>query len=200
MEQTLPGLLDEVKAGKAEIYYLDGTYPNHNTKTGQGWIRKSENFAVDCYSGRQRVNINGAVRATKSEHLVYNITDSVNAQSTKRLCQKLLAKHLGKIIYLVGDNARYYRCKWLQERAQKQRVEFIFLPAYWPTLNLIERFWWFLRKEVLESTYYDTYAKFRQGIIDFLDNTKSYKEEIWRLLTLNFQTVEGYSMYAQNTS
>lgn len=200
LEQTLPGLLDEVKAGKAEVYYLDGTHPTHNTKTGRGWIRKGEDFSVDCNSGRKRVNINGAVRATKPEHLVYDVTDSVNAQSTKRLCQKLLAKHPDKTIYLIGDNARYYRCKWLQEWPQKQRVEFIFLPAYSPNLNLIERFWWFLRKEVLESTYYDTYAKFRQGIIDFLDNTKSCKEEIRQLLTLNFQTVEGYSVYAQTTS
>jgi len=94
-EQILPGLLKEVEALKAELYYLDCTHPTHNTKTGRGWIRKGEDFTIDCNSGRKRVNINGAVRATKPEHLVYDITESVNAQSTQRLCRELLAKHPG---------------------------------------------------------------------------------------------------------
>jgi transposase len=200
LEQTLPSLLEEVEAGDAEIYYMDGTHPTHNTKVGRGWIRKGKDFEVDCNSGRKRVNINAATRALKPEHIVYDEAARINAQSTKRLCQKLLRKHPGKTIYLVCDNARYYYCRWLLDWAALQRIEFVFLPAYSPNLNVIERLWWLLRKKVLESAYFDTYAKFREGIIDFLENSKSYKTEIRKLLTLNFQTVEGYSVYAQTTS
>ncbi|MEM7572751.1 MAG: winged helix-turn-helix domain-containing protein [Bacteroidota bacterium] len=83
LEEQLPGLLTEVTTGMAEVYYADGVHPTHNTKTGRGWIRKGQDFEVDCNSGRKRVNINGAVRATKPEHLVYDVTDSINAQSTQ---------------------------------------------------------------------------------------------------------------------
>ena len=75
LEETLPELLQEVKSGKAEVYYADGTHPTHNTKTGRGWIRKGQTFKVDCNSGRRRVNINAAVRASKPEHLVFDIAD-----------------------------------------------------------------------------------------------------------------------------
>lgn len=201
LEDTLPAMLEEVAAGEAEIYYADGTHPTHNTKTGKGWIRKGSTFEIDCNNGRKRVNINGAVRATKPEHLVYDVADSINAQSTQRLCRLLLKKHPGKKIYFVCDNARYNRCGWLQDWASEQRVEFIFLPAYSPNLNLIERLWRLLRKEAINSIYYETYDKFRRGIIDFLENAKNYKEELRSLLTLNFRTVDNRSYHlAQTTS
>lgn len=201
LEETLPDLLEEVTAGKAEVYFADGTHPTHNTKTGRGWIRQGRDFEIDCNSGRKRVNINGAVRATKPEHLVYDIAECINAQSTRRLCRKLLKKHPGKTIYFVCDNARYNRCAWLQEWAAGQRIEFVFLPAYSPNLNLIERLWRFLKKEAIHSIYYDTYAKFRHGIIHFLENIKEHKNELRMLLTLNFRTVGNTSIHlAQTTS
>ena len=78
----MPQLLAEVAAGEAEVYYFDGVHPTHNTKTGRGWIRKGTDFDIDCNSGRKRVNINGEVRATKPEHVVYDVAESINAQST----------------------------------------------------------------------------------------------------------------------
>ncbi len=200
LDEVLPALLEEVAAGKAVAYYADGSHPTHNTKAGRGWIRKGQDFAIDCNSGRKRVNINAAVNALKPEHLVYDITDSVNAQSTQRLCRQLLRKHPGRTIYLICDNARYNRNRMLQGRAENQRVEFIFLPPYSPNLNLIERLWRFMRKEVIGSTYYDTYSKFKEGIIAFLKNAKAYKSELRSLPTLNFRTVDGTSVYAHTTS
>ena len=200
VEGWLPRLLAEVGAGTAEVYYADGVHPTHNTKTGRGWIRKGQDFEIDCNSGRKRVNINGAVRATKPEHLVYDVTDSINAQSTQRVCRKLLKKHPRKKIYYICDNARYNRCKWLQEWAADQRIEFVFLPAYSPNLNLIERLWRLLRKEAINSIFYETYDQFRAGVIGFLNNAKAYKKEIRSLLTLNFRTVGGTTVYAHTTS
>jgi len=201
LEQTLPPLLEEVAAGKAEVYYADGTHPTHNTQTGRGWIRKGQTFEVDCNSGRQRVNINAAIRATKPEHLVYDITDRVNAQSTQRLGRQLMKKHPGKTIYYICDNAGYNRCKWLQEWAEKTRIKFVFLPPYSPNINLIERLWRLLRKKTINSIYYPTFHQFKMGIISFLKNIKMYKQEVRNLLTLNFRTVEQKSYYlAQTTS
>ncbi|GIV31275.1 MAG: hypothetical protein KatS3mg029_0626 [Saprospiraceae bacterium] len=87
LEETLPALLEEVEAGTAEVYFADGTHPTHNTKTGRGWIRKGEDFEIDCNSGRKRVNINAATRAIKPEHLVFDISERFNAQSTQRMCR-----------------------------------------------------------------------------------------------------------------
>lgn len=199
LQETLPGLTAEVEAGNAVIYYADGCHPTHNTKTSRGWIRRGQNFEIDCNSGRKRVNINAAINALKPEHLVYDLADSINAQSTRRLCRKLLRKHPKKTIYLICDNARYNRNKMLQNWAADQRIEFIFLPAYSPNLNLIERMWHFMRVKIINSIYYEKYEDFRIGIIQFLSEIKKFKVELRSLLTLNFRTVEGTSVHAQTT-
>ena len=184
------------------IYFADGCHPTHNTKTSRGWIRRGQDFEIDCNSGRKRVNINGAVRASKPEHLVYDVTDTINAQFSQRLCRQLLRKHLGKTVYLVYDNARYNRCTWLQELAKDQRIKFVFLPAYSPNLNLIERLWRLLRQEAINSMYYATYNAFRlrAGILGFLANAKKHKTAIRLLLTLKFRTTEQQSYHCDQTT
>ncbi|OAV43234.1 IS630 family transposase [Lewinella sp. 4G2] len=200
VEEELPALLEEVATGDAVVYYADGCHPTHNTKTSRGWIRKGEDFEVDCNNGRQRVNINAAVNALKPEHLVYEIADTINAQSTQRLCRQLLRKHPGKKIYFICDNARYNRNKMLTEWADGQRIEFVYLPTYSPNLNLIERLWHFMRVKVLNSTYYEKSSEFEAAIVSFLGGIKLYKEELRSLLTLNFRTVGGTSVHLSQTS
>lgn len=200
LEETLPPLLEQVEKGQAVVYYADGCHPTHNTKTSRGWIRRGEDFVIDCNSGRKRVNINGAVNAVKPEHLVYEVTETVNAQSTQRICRRLIKKHPAKIIYFICDNARYNRNKMLQDWAKNQRIEFIYLPPYSPNLNLIERLWKLMKSKAINSTYYEKYEEFRNGIMNFLSNSKKYKSEIRNLLTLNFRTVDGTSVYAHTKS
>ncbi len=199
LDDTLTPILEEIEQGEAVLYYADGCHPTHNTKSGRGWIRKGQNFEVDCNSGRQRVNINAAINALKPEHLVYETTETINAQSTQRICRQLLKKHPSKKIYLVCDNARYNRNKMLCGWASEQRIELIYLPAYSPNLNLIERLWRLMRKEVINSIYYDTYSKFKTKIETFLKSSKKYKNELRKLMTLNFRTVGGTSFYAQTS-
>ena len=120
------------------------------------------NYLTDSYipfSGKLSEEQEKALCGHLDEHLyedaasvcayVYDIADSVNAQSTQRLCRKLLRKHPRKTIYLLCDNARYNRNKMLQNWAKDQRIEFVFLPPYSPNLNLIERLWRLMRKKLL---------------------------------------------------
>ena len=129
LQKTLPGVLEEVADNQAVVYFADGCHPTHNTKTSRGWIRKGQDFETDCNHGRKRVNINAAINALKPEHLVYDIAESINAQSTQRLARQLLRKHSRKKIYLICDNARYNRNKILTAWASGQRIEFIYLPT-----------------------------------------------------------------------
>jgi len=196
LEETLPEILEEVESGTAVLYYADGCHPTHNTNTGKGCIKKGKEFEINCNSGRDRVNINAAVNALKPEHIVYELTDSVNAQSTKRLCQQLTKKHQSKTIYLICDNARYYRNKMLKKWVDNQRIVFVYLPPYPPNLNLIERLWRIMRKKVINSFYYENCLASKESIEDFLKNGKRLKEELRSLMTMNFRTVEGVSFHS----
>ncbi len=56
-------------------------------------------------------------------------------------------------------------------------------------LNLIERLWKFVKKEVLYSIYYDNFEKFTTAIMECLSQTETkHKKALDSLLTLKFQT------------
>jgi len=57
-------------------------------------------------------------------------------------------------ITLVLHNARYQKYAVVTEFALKLHIELLFLPAYSPSLNLIERLWKFVKKQVLYGKYY----------------------------------------------
>ncbi len=67
-------------------------------------------------------------------------------------------------------------------------IELLYIPAYSPNLNLIERLWKFVKKTCLYSKYYPDFASFKKAITDCQDNTDTkYKKEPDSLMTLKFQ-------------
>jgi len=183
--QSLISEIAQSKSGDC-VYFLDAVHPQHATRTQCGWIPAGEEFLVLSNTGRERVNINGALNALDVTDIVVREDRSINADSTRQLYEMLLARNLEGLVYVICDNAGYYRNKGLAEWVSKSRIRQIFLPTYSPNLNVIERLWKFMRKEVLDSKYYPTKEGFREAILKFFKNIKNYKAELESLLTLNF--------------
>ena len=80
-------------------------------------------------------------------------------------------------IYIITDNARYYLSKKLREWVEGTKIKQIFLPLYSPNLNLIERLWKFLRKEIINTKFYRTKHEFQDTVLKFFDNIASYRKE-----------------------
>ena len=86
------------------------------------------------------------------------------------------------------DNARYQKCAVVQGLAASLGIELLYLPGYSPNLNLIERLWRFVRKESLDSTYYEAFEQFTTAIDRCLDGLATvHKAEMATLLTHKFQ-------------
>ena len=103
---------------------------------------------------------------------------SVNTDSTITLYKAALEKHPeAENIYIITDNVRYYLSKKLREWVEGTKIKQIFLPPYTPNLNLIERLWKFLRKEIINTKFYRTKHEFRDAVLKFFDNIASYREE-----------------------
>ena len=98
---------------------------------------------------------------------------------------------------LVLDNARYQKCEVVRLLAAELRIELLYLPSYSPNLNLIERLWKFVKKEVLTCRYYEDFARFKTAIVECLEGVEGkHKPAIASLLTLNFQTFEKPQLLA----
>ena len=99
---------------------------------------------------------------------------------------KQLKCHYGGVpLKIVLDNARYQKCKIVIALASELNIELLFLPAYSPNLNLIERLWKFVKKKVLYSRYYSDFGSFTCAISDCLNQTNTtYKTEFDSLPTV----------------
>jgi transposase len=115
----------------------------------------------------------------------------INALCVCELLKTLAAKHVGEAITLFLDNARYQKCKIVTELADQLKIELIYLPAYSPNLNLIERLWRHVKQQVLYSRYYDSFPKFKTAIMDCINASQlSEKKALRSLFSLNFQIIE----------
>ena len=100
---------------------------------------------------------------------------------------KIRAANPGKRLLIVLDNAPYNHAAPVQEAAKRLRIELLYLPPYSPNLNLIERFWKFLKRKVARNHFYATFAEFRVAVQKVLNNITSYGDELASLMTERFQ-------------
>lgn len=112
----------------------------------------------------------------------------INSESVCQLLLKLKQRSIGVPITVFLDNARYQTCNCVQDVAEDLDIELIFLPAYSPNLNLIERLWKFVKKKYLNSIYYSSFAEFCQAIRNALKPTETNLQELETLMTLQFQS------------
>lgn len=172
-----------------QIYFLDATHPTHNTRPSMGWILKGAEKLIKSNTGRDRLNLNGALNG-KTHEVVLREDESINSESTINLLDQLLQKHpLGRI-YLIWDNARYYYSRQVQHYLRGHpRLIPKFLPPYSPNLNLIERLWRLFHQKTLYNHYYQTFPEFKKSVLGFFGNLHHYRKEMRTLLTDNFQLV-----------
>jgi len=175
------------------MLFLDGVHPTHNTKAGFAWIEKGQEKIIETNSGRDRVNLNGAYNIVSGKVIV-TASLTVNSDSTLELFDSILKTYekMDGHIYLFSDNARYYKSYMIQDalKTEKyQRIKMIFLPAYSPNLNPIERVWKFFKKEVLSNKFYKTFSEFKSAIHLFFDkkiHEPILKEKLKQFASDNF--------------
>ncbi len=186
--------IEELRENKVEndpLLYMDGVHPQHNTMLSYGWIKKGEDNIIKSNTGRQRININGALDAETLDVIVRD-DETINALTTVELLKKIEANYpLAMIIYIICDNAKYYRSKIVQAFLKTSKIKLVFLPSYSPNLNLIERLWKFMKKKILYNKYYEKFDDFKEATLGFFENIADYKTELESLLTQNFQILDA---------
>jgi transposase len=169
------------------LYFADAAHPTFNTTLAYGWIKKGEEKCVKTNSGRHRLNLHGAYDPIHRQTICL-LEDSVNSDSTIRLLDEIarVSKKKGRTIVIV-DGASYYVSKLVRLHAKSLGIELVFLPAYSPNLNLIERLWKFFRKIVLANRYHETLEEFSKATILFFKNLhRKYQNQLATLMTETF--------------
>ena len=114
---------------------------------------------------------------------------TINAQSTIELVKMILKKDADLTkIHVFSANVRYYKCQLLTEflEPHKDKIAWYFVPPYSPNLNLIGRLWKYLRKQVINTQYYEKFDDFQQAIFNQIQRAEDEKENLTQVIGTQF--------------
>ena len=160
-------------ADNEAVLFADAVHPTHAARPAGCWAPSQEKLAIEQTSGRDRINIHGAIDlATGQTRMIEVVT--VDAVSTIRLLESIEALYpLLALIHVFLDNARYHHAKLVQEWLAQPgcRIKLHFIPSYCPHLNPIERLWGLMHRNVTHNKCYATCAQFADATLGFLRET-----------------------------
>jgi transposase len=175
------------------VVFGDAVHPTHAARPAGCWAPKDQKLAIEQTSGRQRINIHGAVNLETGEtRMIEALT--VDALSTIQLLQALEALYpLMTVIHVFLDNAAYHHAKIVREWLAQpgRRIKLHFVPAYCPHLNPIERLWGLMHKHLTHNKTYATCREFADATLGFLrENIARNWDEFSDVVSDNFRVIK----------
>lgn len=174
------------------VMFVDAVHPTHAARPVGCWAPAKEHLAIEQTSGRQRLNIHGAIDLETGKTAMIDV-ETVDAASTITLLEAIEAMYpLLAMIHVFLDNARYHHAhvvqQWLMQPGRRIRLHFI--PAYCPHLNPIERLWGLMHRHLTHNKCYASYREFAEAALQFLRKTVPTSwPELCDSVTDNFRVV-----------
>ena len=184
-------LMNQLSADEAVIF-ADAVHPTHAVRPVGCWAPKEVPVVVEQSSGRDRLNIHGAIDLETGQTIMKDVL-TVDALSTIMLLMAIEAMYPGmRSIHVFVDNARYHHAKLVQAWLARPecRIKLHFVPAYCPHLNPIERLWGLMHRHITHNKSYATFKDFSIAMLTFLrhevpNKWRTYCDEV----TDNFRII-----------
>ena len=154
LENTLEPVIEQARQGKCHLLFFDAAHFVLSAFLCMVWCRVR--IFLKTSSGRNRINVLGAVDAISKQVTTYINTTYITSQTIVGFLIQLRLRYVDLPIVLVMDNAKYQHCQLVLDNAESLNIKLLFLPPYSPNLNIIERLWKFTKKKILYAKYYDT--------------------------------------------
>jgi len=162
-------LMNRVDADEA-VVFADAVHPTHAVRPVGCWGPKDVPVAVEQTSGRDRLNIHGAIDLETGQTVIKDVL-TVDALSTIMLLMAIEQRYRGmRFVHVFLDNARYHHAKLVQAWLARPacRIKLHFVPAYCPHLNSIERLWGLMHRHITHNKCYATFREFSTAMLTFL--------------------------------
>jgi transposase len=152
------------------VLFADAVHPTHEARPAGCWAPKDAKVALEQTSGRQRLNIHGAIDLETGATRMIEAT-TIDALSTIALLMAISLMYPTKrLIHVFVDNARYHHALLVQEWLARPgcRIRVHYIPSYCPHLDSIERLWGLMHRHVTHNRCYATYNDFCRAVLHFL--------------------------------
>ena len=190
MKTILEPAIEEAQNKKCHLLFMDAAHFILQPFICYLWC--VARLFIKASSGRNRINVLGAVNAITKEVFTLSNTTYITAETIVLFLKQVKEQYGDLPLKIVLDNARYQHCKLVEDAAKNLGITLLFLPSYSPNLNIIERLWKFTKKKILYAKYYETPQKFHQAITDFFQSVnQKHNQDLKKLLTLKFQVFQN---------
>jgi len=185
-------LLNQLPADEA-VMFADAVHPTHAVRAVGCWAPKDIPVAITQSSGRERLNIHGAIDLETGNTRMLDVL-VVNAASTIMLLMAIEAMYPGKrLIHVFLDNARYHHAKLVQQWLARSgcRIRLHFIPSYCPHLDPIERLWGLMHRHCTHNKCYAGFKDFTRAVLTFLREKVPRNWPVYRdQVTDNFRVID----------
>ena len=125
------------------VLFADAVHPTHEVRPAGCWAPKDAKVALEQTSGRQRLNIHGAIDLETGATRMIEATTIDAVSSIALLMAIALMYPTKRLIHVFVDNARYHHAVLVQEWLARPgcRIKVHYIPSYCPHLDPIERLW-----------------------------------------------------------
>jgi len=175
------------------IVFADAVHPQHQVRPAGCWAPKDEKVVIEQNSGRQRLNIHGAIDLETGKTQMLPV-EAANAESTIALLEAIERAHQSMArIHVFLDNARYHHARLVREwlALSGRRVVLHFVPAYCPHLSPIERLWGVMHENVTHNRSYDKFSTFCDAVLEFLTkDVPKHWHKFCDSVTDNFRVID----------
>lgn len=186
----IQSVIAEAEDGKRRLLFMDAVHFTLEAFTCKVWCKGQ--LYLPTGAGRNRFNLLGAIDPFSLDLIQSHSMVYVDAEQVKTFLEKVRDQSGDIPVSIVLDNARYQHCQAVKDKAMALGIDLIFLPPYSPNLNIIERLWKYVRKEVLNARFFETPALFHDELRKFFDEDICHHHNGLRtLLTLKFQSFEN---------
>jgi transposase len=102
---------------------------------------------------------------------LYTIHEHKRHQEVAAHLQLLMERDPEGFWFVVLDNASAHTTPHLEPfwQQHQDRLEPVYLPTYSPNLNLIERLWRFMRRQVTKNQFYDSLTALSEIVVNWLE-------------------------------
>lgn len=162
-----------------DLYFFDESRFGTHSKIGHGWFKKGERTEVAVKLGFENFYVYSAVNPVTGEDFTLMIPN-VNTACMNVFLEEM-SKSLNKKAILIMDCASWHKSKDLKVA---DNIHIMYLPAYSPELNPVERLWQHMKSNILKNKIYETIDDLKEAVCAFIKNLS--KEILQSLCSVNY--------------
>ena len=169
---------------RGRLFFFDEANVSWCPDTGRIYRVKGEQAKIDSPGRNKTRYILGSLEYPTGDGL-YEIYPHKRHEEVQAHWQELLNMYPDDFLFVVRDNASSHVTPDLDDFLwdNEDRLCLVPMPTYSPHLNLIERLWHYMRDNITRSTFYETFKKLCEALVDWL--RKLPQERFWSLMGLS---------------